>query len=72
MFSLLLLSHPGMAMASPPGADHGNDQDMLTIQEIASSFGPSQDRGDLQEITPSFAPRQDGRNHVANEKIVAR
>jgi len=44
IFSLLLLSHPGMAMASPPGADHGNDQDMLTIRQIASSFGVSAGR----------------------------
>ena len=41
VFLLLLLSHASMPTASPPGADHGNDQDMLTIPEIASSFGAS-------------------------------
>src|SRR5260370_41256130 len=39
IFSLLLQSHASLPTASPPGADHSNDQDMLTIPEIASSFG---------------------------------
>jgi hypothetical protein len=58
-------------MASPPGADHGNDQDMLTIQEIASSFGPSQDCGDLQEITSSFGASAGRPQSCRERKIVA-
>jgi hypothetical protein len=40
------LSHSGLPLASPSGADHGYGQDMLTIPEIASSFGASQERRD--------------------------
>jgi sulfopyruvate decarboxylase alpha subunit len=38
---LFLISHAGLPAAASPGAEHGNDQAMLTIPPIASSFSAS-------------------------------
>jgi len=41
IFLLRLLSHAGMAVAFPSGADHRYGRRMLTISPIASSFDAS-------------------------------
>jgi sulfopyruvate decarboxylase alpha subunit len=68
MFSLLLLSHARVPIASPRHADHQYGQDMLTIPEIASSFGASTRR---QRLHPRIKNRRETRENsmaVAEEK----